>query len=367
MELNYKFINLCNWINENGGFVNSSLSIDYSLNGKFIKTNSKLSKGDELLSIPDHLLLNKINVGLDVNSGSEKIDTTISLLYELKKEESFWLPYFNILPDISDFKNHPLFLFKKGKIKDLSNFENYELSSVYNEFLSLSKYLNEIKIFDVVFEDEVFWAFLIVITRMWQNSGLVPMADLFQHSYDSNITLYKESFLNKMKSDRDFNDCEIIYINYLVKSDSTLFFNFGFLQNTNHTYTTIPIDYNNCNKDEKEFINAQFEISVDSNYLKKEFEYDVYEHIFIVVVNFDKQKIKCNNFDDFKKWLILKSWISDYMELYHTDINTNEYSNYRVDKLKEKLTKSHKNCIISIDKNLLVLDKIDNKISSIIT
>ena len=361
MELNYKFINLCNWINENGGFVNSSLSIDYSgSDGKFIKTNSKLSKGDELFSIPDHLLLNKINVGLDINSGSEKIDTTISLLYELKEEESFWEPYFNILPNISDFKDHPLFLFKSGKIKDLSNFANYELSSVYNEFLSLNKYLNEIKLFDVVFEDEVFWAFLIVITRMWQNSGLVPMADLFQHSYDSNISLSKELLLNKMKSDRDFNDGEIIYDNYLIKSDSTLFFNFGFLQNTNHTYTTITIDYSNCNKDEKEFINAQFEISEDSKYLKKEFECDIYDHIFVVVMNFDKQKILYDiNFDDYKKWSILKSWISDYMELYQTDINniTNDYFNYRVDKLTKKLTKSHKNCIISIDKNLLVLSK----------
>ena len=65
------------------------------------------------------------------------------------------------------------------------------------------------------------------------------------------------------------------------------------------------------------------------------------------------------NFDDYKKWSILKSWISDYMELYQTDINniTNDYFNYRVDKLTKKLTKSHKNCIISIDKNLLVLSK----------
>jgi hypothetical protein len=361
MELNYKFTNLCNWISENGGFVNSSLSIDYSTSyGKFIKSNSKLSIGDELFSIPDNLLLNKSNVGLDINSGSEKIDTTISLLYELKKEESFWEPYFNILPDISDFKEHPLFLYKNGKIKNLSNFSNYELSSVYNEFIYLNKYLNEIKIFDVIFGDEVFWAFLIVITRMWQNSGLVPMADLFQHSYDSNITLFKESNLNKMKSDRDFNDGEIIYDNYMVKSDTTLFFNFGFLQNTRHTYTTISIDYNNCNKDEKEFINTQFEIVEDSKeYLKKEFEFDTYEHIFIVVMNFDKNMIKNNiDFDESKKWSILKNWISDYKDLYHTDSNIRmDYFNSKVEKLTEKLTKSYNNCILLIDKNLSVLSK----------
>lgn len=355
MELNYKFINLCNWISDNGGFVNSSLSIDYSVSGgKFIKSNSKLYSDDELFSIPDNLLLNKENVGLDINSGSEKIDTTISLLYELKKEESFWEPYFNILPDISDFKEHPLFLFKNGKTKNLSNFSNYELSSVYNEFLYLNKYLNEIKLFDVIFGDEVFWAFLIVITRMWQNSGLVPMADLFQHSYESNITLFKESNLNKMRSDRDFNEGEVIYDNYMVKSDVSLFFNFGFLQNTKHTYTTISIDYNDCNKDEKEFINTQFEIVDDSReYLKKEFVFGTYDHISIVVVNLDKSMVKSDiDFDVSKKWSILKNWISDYRKIYYTDNLSIDYFNDKVKKLTDRLEKSHNNCIVSIDEKL---------------
>lgn len=357
MELKYKFINLCNWIVENGGFVNDNLSIDYSeKGGKFIKSNGVISKDDDLFLLPDNLLLNKINVGLDINSGSEKNDTVISLLYELKKEESFWDSYLNILPEITDFKEHPLFLYKNSNIKNISNFTNYELSSLYNEYLIVNKYLKDINLFDVVFDDELFWAFLVVTTRMWGNSGLVPIADLFQHSYDSNITLFKKDTFSSMKSDRNFNNNDIIYDNYLVKSDVSLFFNFGFLQETNHVYSNIIVDYNECNKDEKDFIKSKFEIFENKkDFLKKEFEFDEHDHILIIINNFNDQ-VSEKDFDELKKWSILKQWIIDSKDFYQNDVGKDHF-NYKVDKLVDRIKKLHDNCIKNIDNKILELSK----------
>ena len=77
------------------------------------------------------------------------------------------------------------------------------------------------------------------------------------------------------------------------------------------------------------------------------------------LITYDKNMIKNNiDFDESKKWSILKNWISVYKDLYHTDSNIRmDYFNSKVEKLTEKLTKSYNNCILLIDKNLSVLSK----------
>jgi hypothetical protein len=238
-----KFNNLCNWMSTNGGFVNPKLSL---INGQFGRTviaNQKI-ENEDIFTLPKNLVLNHENCDLNIEGDQFKHRdlTVISLLKEYYKPNSFWKDYLNLLPSLSEFKEHPLVIYIKGNFPTVSESIYNKVQNLNNEFTSLYDKLIEInnqhKIVESFTKEDLLWAFLITSTRMWTGFGLVPFADLLQHSNNSNMIL----------SDRDSNlfmmtdyigEGEEVFDNYALNDDITLFVNFGFVESSNTAVVSI--------------------------------------------------------------------------------------------------------------------------------
>ena len=91
--------------------------------------------------------------------------------------------------------------------------------------------------------NECIWAFLTVITRMWGGSGLVPFADLLQHSNNSTMALDLDGDNCKMTSKETITSGSAIYDNYLVQDDITLYVNFGFVEESEITNLSLNFSF----------------------------------------------------------------------------------------------------------------------------
>jgi len=106
--------------------------------------------------------------------------------------------------------------------------------------------------------NECIWAFLTVITRMWANCGLVPFADMLQHSNYSPIFLDSngEKF-SSMTSKEKITSGSPIYDNYLVQDDITLYVNFGFVEQSDRTHLSVGFQFETNNTVIASIINSQ--------------------------------------------------------------------------------------------------------------
>ena len=248
-NINEDYTNLCNWISKNGGWVNPKLSIIQSEKfGRSIITNSDIINED-IFIVPKNICLNPKNSGLNLDGIFEYRDQVIiSLLKEYQNPDTNWAPYIKLLPDLSSYLNHPLFIFYQNKLPNFSSTIFNRVSELYQSFM---KFFNDLKSYNDVnnlFEqmpnfNECIWAFLTVITRMWTGSGLVPFADLLQHSNSSNISLDVTENDCKMSSKEAINSGSVIYDNYLVQDDITLYVNFGFVEESETTNLSINFSF----------------------------------------------------------------------------------------------------------------------------
>ncbi len=144
-NIEIKFNNLCNWMSTNGGFVNPKLSL---INGKFGRTviaNQKI-ENEDIFTLPKNLVLNHENCDLNIEGDQFKHRdlTVISLLKEYYKPNSFWKDYLNLLPSLSEFKEHPLVIYIKGNFPTVSESIYNKVQNLNNEFTSLYDKLIEI-------------------------------------------------------------------------------------------------------------------------------------------------------------------------------------------------------------------------------
>ena len=248
-NINEDYTNLCNWISKNGGWVNPKLSIIQSEKfGRSIITNSDIINED-IFIVPKNICLNPKNSGLNLDGIFEYRDQVIiSLLKEYQNPDTNWAPYIKLLPDLSSYLNHPLFIFYQNKLPNFSSTIFNRVSELYQSFM---KFFNDLKSYNDVnnlFEqmpnfNECIWAFLTVITRMWTGSGLVPFADLLQHSNSSNISLDVTENDCKMSSKEAINSGSVIYDNYLVQDDISLYVNFGFVEESETTNLNLNFSF----------------------------------------------------------------------------------------------------------------------------
>jgi hypothetical protein len=235
-NIEIKFNNLCNWISTNGGYVNPKLSL---INGKFGRTviaNQKI-ENEDIFTLPKSLVLNHENCNLNIEDDkfTHRDLTVISLLKEYYKPNSFWKDYLNLLPSLSEFKDHPLVIYIKGNFPNVSENVSIKIEKLHSEFVSLYDKFTELnnknKIVESFTRNELLWAFLATSTRMWTNIGLVPFADLLQHSNSSNMILSDRDSSFFMMSE-SIGEGEEVFDNYALNDDLTLFTNFGFVENS---------------------------------------------------------------------------------------------------------------------------------------
>ena len=248
-NINENYNNLCDWISKNGGWVNPKLTIEQTEKfGRSIITNSDIINED-IFIVPKSICLNPKNSGLNLDGIFEYRDQVIiSLLKECQNPDTNWSPYIKLLPDLSSYLNHPLVVFYQNKLPNFSSIIFNRVSELYQSFM---KFFNDLKSYNDVNNifgqmpnfNECIWAFLTVITRMWAGSGLVPFADLLQHSNNSTMALDLNDDNCKMTSKETITNGSVIYDNYLVQDDITLYVNFGFVEESETTSLSINFSF----------------------------------------------------------------------------------------------------------------------------
>lgn len=243
-NIDNKFQELCNWIRNNGGAINQNLQLQDGQYGRTVISTQRI-ENERIFEIPNNLILNAKTSGLNIPDLGFRYSTIISLLIEYKKPNSFWKEYLELLPHFNEFKNHPVFIYSQGKFPTFSETIHQRVKTLYDEFLQLYNffvnYNREWKIIESFTYDEFFWSYLCGITRMWTEIGLVPFADLLQHSNDSSMIL-------DQKDGTTFMTTEIIeagqevYDNYSV-DDASLLSTFGFVDKSPLTSTQINFKF----------------------------------------------------------------------------------------------------------------------------
>jgi hypothetical protein len=248
MDIQTKYQNLCTWLNQNGSWVNPKMEIrSEGENGNGIWAREAITNED-LFNISNNCLLNAENSGLtfiDPNFLDHRQKTTVALLFEMNKPDSFWKPYLDLLPGFNSFESHPIYQSVKGNFPKISLLINHYVENSHTEYQKFREkfemYRNANGILLQVSDDDILYAYLLTVSRMWTGIGIVPVADLLQHSNRSNISLNKNEQVCNMKSQDTIQAGHPIFDNYLLNDDIMLYINFGFVESSD--LITLPMAF----------------------------------------------------------------------------------------------------------------------------
>jgi hypothetical protein len=236
---------LCLWLLKHGATL--KVSVVDSDGYRCLKTNLRVSKGDELVFIPLRCMMTMNNAKKCalVQSLKDVVVTpqTHLALYLLeekrKKSDSFFHSYISLLP--KHYRDMPV-CFDMQQINSLKNSicESMLLTkqhSLASEFSSL------IGLVDITF-DEFVWARTAVITRVFnckinkkETECLVPIADMMNHAKEPSTQWEFDSERDgfKMASVRMIPSALQLYDSYGDKCNSRYFGNYGFTLADNET------------------------------------------------------------------------------------------------------------------------------------
>lgn len=338
-ELEVKFENLKTWITNNGGYVNNKLGIKYiTSDNRTVYAKEPINQNEFIFKIPDKCLINENSfktlpitgtIDHELSADAKRI---IVLLYEkfIKRDKSFYYPYIDILPSFEDFNYHPFIKFDVSRetiYKTLSDGSFNKLNAfitLYNTIKDTMLKFNEtIKLFneDILTEENIKWAFLILRTRQWKN-GLCPFADLLQHSHKSTMLLETNTTTqtNDMVVKNDIQTNEIIYDNYGIYDDVMLFVAYGFVNKQDHKYGidfTIQVNDNNpLNLFKKELINkfilTNKNLAVSKNEISNQL---IWLFRMASITNTDIKMINLEDNDFYKKEISLDNECMAYRNL----------------------------------------------------
>lgn len=251
IELKDKFNRLKQWIIDNKGIVNDKLEIKtHDKFNRLIIANQKIEKDEIIVDIPNIVCINKDKFNtlpnsdkIDITPYNHTIVLTMILLHHISlKESSFFYPYIDLLPSFHEFAYHPVYLYNEEigkewnkispKITKLISLHVTNVFEILKVLLDLNR-IHQIYEKSVLTYDNVKWCYLLLITRQWNNSGLVPVADLFQHSCKSGMLLMpiNNGQNNIMTTKEEINEGMCVYDNYGVYDDILQFTSFGFIEN----------------------------------------------------------------------------------------------------------------------------------------
>jgi histone-lysine N-methyltransferase SETD3 len=215
---------------------------------------------DPILQIPEKLILSEdvvmehpvVKLYSDYKIAYEPL--MIYILHERLNPDSFWLPYFQILP--TDFSFHPYF----WSDEDLSLTIGTGLPNHVRErkafLLAAYNYINDhfVSQHDEIFPDGYFsyenyvWAFMVVLTRAWKIDNqlmLVPLADMLNHhptAGTGNMLTYGDEKYFQINATRDYETKEQVYDNYGGKTNFELLKGYGFILEDN-PYNGIHLNF----------------------------------------------------------------------------------------------------------------------------
>ena len=256
MNLDEKYQLLKKWILDNNGFINEKLDFTYINNeNRYIVSNNDINPEELLFSIPDKLCINNklINDIPNINNiNIDNLDINSIMILILKYhfslgENSFYYPYLNLLPSYEDYNYHPLYKYNDELGKKWRTISNKIVDMIESQIRIIDKIFdNFTKLGINITYQEVKYYYMIIITRQWTNVGLVPFADLLQHSNSSNLLLNTNNNSHYIKNNNNgIMKNQIIYDNYGLYDDNILFTNFGFVDQINNTqlsrFIKIPI------------------------------------------------------------------------------------------------------------------------------
>jgi len=248
MDIKTKYQNLCSWLNQNGSWVNPKMEIrSEGENGNGIWTRESITNED-LFNISNNCLLNADNSGLtfiDPNFLDHRQKTVVALLFEMNKPDSFWKPYLDLLPGFNSFESHPIYQVVRGNFPKISLLINHYIENAHTEYQKFREkfemYRTANGILLEVSDDDILYAYLLTVSRMWTGIGIVPVADLLQHSNRSNISLNRTGQVCNMKSQDTIPAGHPIFDNYLLNDDIMLYINFGFVESSD--LITMPMRF----------------------------------------------------------------------------------------------------------------------------
>lgn len=246
-----KFNLLTEWITHNDGSVNPSLSIkEITKTNRTLYTTSKLEPNTRLFMIPSKLYLNPSNLKPLYEKefkilGTHKAFHIFGIIKEkLKGAQSFWYPYLNMLPE--NYDDHILFYCLNNDFKYMEKINVYVYNRLKMLVQQVNNIVNSLMEFEKVYPNNItkqliIWAYFVVSTREWNVKGLVPLADLFQHSNDSLMLLEdvksnqetEELVPSQMTTKKEYKENEEIYDCYNILDDELLYTNYGFINKEN--------------------------------------------------------------------------------------------------------------------------------------
>ena len=248
------FSDLIKWLLENGAeFPNLEIK-HYNETFRGIVTNKNVKRGAEILKIPHSCIMTTLKAqeceaGLELKkSGWEPSSShtwlSLFLLQEKLNKNSFWKPFIDILPPT--YGDFPQF-YNQSELKKLKG--SFILDMIKSRNLNLEREFNELILHIPVFGKKInlrdyIWARIAIVSRVFQivysdvkkTQGLVPMADMLNHSKTPGT---KWSFINDkdsfiIASDKFHIKGGEIFDTYGPKCNSRYLVNYGFTLKDNH-------------------------------------------------------------------------------------------------------------------------------------
>lgn len=239
--MNERFENLIKWVRDNGGYVNDNLMLKGDDENRYICASSNIPEKEKLFDIPTGCCITldtyaKIpNINDEINKPTSEFKIFFALLYHLSLgSESFYSVYCDMLPRYSNFKYHPIYQYNDTIKECWSKISSLFVKTLEAQYIELEKMYTIFKntnIIDPAFVtyDNVKWCYMLTLSRQW-NVGLVPIADLLQHSSTSEMALDVSTGTSYfMTASKQISKDAIIYDTYGIQNDLKMLNGYGFV------------------------------------------------------------------------------------------------------------------------------------------
>jgi len=142
------------------------------------------------------------------------------------------------MPSLDTYKNHPIYLYTEDKLKTWEKINKKTCVYIEGHINNLTKIKEDIKKFnqkyniftaDLLTDDMFVYIYILSFSRRWNGIGLVPFADLFQHSNNSITLLDIGSQKCSLNMKEEYGKDTEIFVNYGIFDECSTYANFGFI------------------------------------------------------------------------------------------------------------------------------------------
>lgn len=245
--------NILLWIKNNGGFVGNVYFKQHNKE-RSVFTHKSINSGDIPIKIPLSCIIHdglgektKYGIIFNNNDNSKIINKKLALiaifmLEEMQKEDSFYLPYFNSLPD--DVSNFPifwsdniLFLLRGSELFNAIQDRKKEFINDYTTICNCCKGFDK----HYSFEDFLYVRVLIgsrnfgITINGIKRSAMVPLADMLNHSPNQNVdwTFNDTNKYFEMTANKHISNGTQLEDSYGKKNNIKMLIYYGFLIDNN--------------------------------------------------------------------------------------------------------------------------------------